>query len=187
MPALFLALLTCALATASGRPAVLTARLAARLGGGAALLAAGWVTAAAASALAAWAAAWVGPSMAPAVKTMFVAIALFACAVELLLVRPPSTVAEPTRSLGAISMVLFAGQLTDAARFLVLALALATAAPVSAALGGAIGSGGALTAAWALGAGWEARLPLTAIRRSVAALFGLAAVIVALAGSGVIG
>jgi Ca2+/H+ antiporter, TMEM165/GDT1 family len=187
MPALFLALLTCTLATAGGRPALLTARLAARLGGGAALLAAGWITAAATSALAAWAAAWFGLLMAPAAKAIFVAFALAACAVELLLVKPPSPAAEPTRSLGAISLVLFAGQLTDAARFLVLALALATASPVSAGLGGAIGSGAALTAAWALGNEWEEHLPLTAIRRIVAALFLLAAVIVALAAKGVIG
>lgn len=187
MPALFLALLACALATAGGRPALLIGRLSGTLGDGAGLLAAGWITAAAASALAAWAAAWFGPLMAPAARTIFVAIALAACAVELLLVRPPAPAAEPTRSLGAISLVLFAGQLTDAARFLVLALALATGAPVSAALGGAIGSGAALTAAWALGAEWEARLPLTAIRRIVAALFLLAAAIVGLAAKGLIG
>jgi len=187
MPALFLALLTCALATAGGRSAVVTARLAGALGGGAALLSACWATATAASGLAAGAAAWFAPMLIPEATAMFVAAALFACGVELLVVGPPAPAAEPTRSLGAIALVLFAGQLTDAARLLVLALAVATATPALAASGGAIGSGAALTAAWALGGEWEAQLPLTAIRRAVGGLFLLAAVIVGLAARGLIG
>ena len=55
-------------------------------------------------------------------KTMFVAAALAVAAIELawpMRKKPPR---EPTRSLGAIALVLGAGQVTDAARFLVLAL-----------------------------------------------------------------
>ena len=104
----------------------------------------------------------------------------------LLLIRSRAAPAEPTRSLGAMALVLFAGQITDAARFFVLALAVATGAPVLAAMGGALGSGAVLTAAWALGGGWE-RLPLRAIRLASSGAFLIAAVAVALSARGVIG
>ena len=55
MPALFLTLVTAALAMAGGRSALLVARLSAALGRGAGLLAVCWIAAAASSALAAWA------------------------------------------------------------------------------------------------------------------------------------
>jgi hypothetical protein len=131
--------------------------------------------------------AWLAPLMAPAAKGMFVALALAVGGIELLLLKPPAPAAEPTRSLGAIALVLLAEQVTDAARFFVLALAVATAAPALAAAGGALGSGAVLTAAWALGGEWQARLPQRTIRRAVGTLFLLAAIIVALTTRGVIG
>lgn len=187
MPALFLALLTAFLAMLGGRSALLTARLSGALGGSAALLAGCWLTAIASSALAAWAGLLIAPMMAPAGKTMFVAAALALAALELLFLRPTPAPAEPTRSLGAIVLVLLAGQVTDAARFLVLALAVATAEPVLAAAGGALGSGAVLGAAWALGGTWEGRLPLRAIRLVVAGVFVLAGVVTALTARGVFG
>ena len=84
-------------------------------------------------------------------------------------------------------MVLLAGQLTDAARFFVLALAVATGTPAFAAVGGALGSGAVLTAAWALASDWEARLPLRALRLAVGGLFGIAAIVVGLSARGLIG
>jgi hypothetical protein len=141
MPALFLALLTCALAMLAGRPALLTARLSDEFGGGWGLLATAWLSAIATSALAAWAGALLAPMMAPAAKAMFVAVALALGALELLLLKVPAAPAEPTRSVGAAMLVLLAGQVTDAARFLVVALSVALAAPALAAAGGAIGSG----------------------------------------------
>jgi hypothetical protein len=125
--------------------------------------------------------------MAPAAKAMFVAAALALGAFELAFAKPPARPAEPTRSLGALILVLLAGQVTDAARFFVLALAVATGAPALAAIGGAIASGAVLTAAWTLGGEWEARLPLRAIRYAVSALFLLAAIVVALNARGIIG
>jgi hypothetical protein len=187
MPALFLALLTSALAMLAARPTLQTARVAGALGSGAGLLIACWVTATATSALAGWAGAWLAPQMAPAAKAMFVAAALALSALELLFMRPRAAPAEPTRSLGAIFVVLLGEQVTDAARFFVLALAVATAGPAFAATGGALGSGAVLTAAWAAGDAWEARLPLKAIRLGVSGLFLLAAVIVGLSARGVIG
>ena len=186
MPALFLALLTSALALAGTRSALLTARLSGELGVGAGLLVVCWGTAIATSALAGWAGALMAPVMAPAAKAMFVAAALALAALELLLTRSRAAPAEPTRSLGAMALVLFAGQLADAARFFVLALAVATGVPALAAIGGAFGSGAVFTAAWALGGDWE-RLPLRAIRLASSGAFLIAAVAVALSARGVIG
>ncbi|HEY7805559.1 MAG TPA: hypothetical protein VIC34_00020 [Croceibacterium sp.] len=183
MPALFLALLTSALAMAGARPTLQTARLSDALGAGPGLLVACWVTAIATSALAGWAGAWLAPEMVQ-VKAMFVAVAFAVSALELLFVKSKAALAEPTRSLGAIALVLLGGQVADAARFFVLALAVGTAAPALAAGGGALGSGAVLTAAWASGAAWEARLPLKLIRFGVSGLFLLAAVIVGLSARG---
>ena len=187
MPALFIALLTSALATVGGRSTRLMASLADTLGGSVGLLALAWLGAIATSALAAWAGALLAPQTAPAAKAMFVAFALALAAVELLVMRDRAVPAEPTRSLGAIALVLFAGQLTDAARFFVLALAVATGAPVLAAAGGALGSGAALSIAWAMRGEWDSRLPLRPIRLAVGGLFALAAIVVALSARGVIG
>jgi hypothetical protein len=187
MPALFLALLTSALAMLAARPTLLTARLSGAHGGGAGLLAACWGTAIATSALAAWGGAWLRPQMAPAAKIMFVALALAVSGLELLFLRTRAKPSEPTQSLGAAFLVLLAEQATDAARFFVLALAVATAGPVFAAAGGAIGSGAVLTAAWAMGGAWERRLPLRGIRFGVGGAFLLAAVVVGLSARGVIG
>jgi hypothetical protein len=76
---------------------------------------------------------------------------------------------------------------TDAARFFVLALAVATGAPALAAVGGALGSGAVLSAAWAIGKEWDAHLPLRAIRLAVSGAFLLAAIVVALSARGLIG
>jgi hypothetical protein len=187
MPALFLALLTCALAMFGSRTTLLTARLSGALGGSAGLLLACWLTAVATSALAGWAGSLMAPMMAPATKAMFVAVALAAGALELWFVKASARPVEPTRSLGASALVLLAGQVTDAARFFVLALAVATAAPALAAAGGALGSGAVLTAAWALGEEWEARLPQRGARLAVSGAFLLAAIIVALSARGLIG
>jgi hypothetical protein len=187
MPALFLALLTSALAMLGARAALLTARLSGALGGRAGLLVVCWITAIVTAVLAGRAGGWLAPQMAPAAKAMFVAAALAVSALELLFMRLRPAPAEPTRSLGAIALVLLAEQVADAARFFVLALAVATGAPPLAAAGGALGSGAVLTAAWMLGRDWEARLPLKAIRLGVSGLFILAAIAVALSARGIIG
>ena len=97
-------------------------------------------------------AAWVGGRMlaglpSPA-RGLFAAIALVMAGGEMLVLRARGLPDEPTRSLFATWLVLTALQSTDAARFLVLALAVGSAAPVSAGLGGAVGSMAALAAAW---------------------------------------
>jgi len=186
LPSFFLALVAAALATLGGREAVRVARLSAALGGGRALLVAGWIACAIACMLAARLGAGIAGELVPDAKAMLVAIALLLAALELLVLRPGRAPAEPTRSFGAVLLVLGAAQLTAAAGFLVFALASATGAPWLAALGGALGSGAVFTTAWSLGAEWEARMPLGLLRYGVAGLLLAAAVATGLSARGLL-
>ena len=187
MPSFFLALIAAALATLGGREAVRVARLSAALGGGVALLVAGWLGCAAASVLAARLGAGIAGELAPEAKAMLVAIALLLAGLELLVFRPGRAPSEPTRSFGAVLMVLSVAQLTAAAGFLVFALAGATGAPWLAAAGGTLGSGAVWTAAWSLGSEWEARMPIGWLRYGVAAALLAAAVATGLSARGLLG
>ena len=187
MPAFFLALIAAAAATLGGREAVRVARLSAALGQGAGLLVACWIACILACALAARIGAGIAAQLVPDAKAMLVAIALLLAGLELAVLRPRRAPAEPTRSFGAILIVLSAAQATAAAGFLVFALAGATGAPWLAAAGGALGSGAVLTAAWAAGGEWEARLPLKPMRYAVAAMLLLAALVTGLDARGLLG
>jgi hypothetical protein len=162
------------------------ARLSAALGSGIALLVAGWLACAVACLLAARLGAAVAAELAPEAKTMLVAIALLLAAGELFVLRPGPAPAEPTRSFGAVLLVLGAAQLTAAAGFLVFALAGATGSPWLAAAGGALGSGATFTAAWSMAGEWESRMPLRTLRYGVAALLLVAALVTGLAARGVL-
>ena len=186
MPSFFLALIVAALATLGGREAVRVARLSAALGGGRALLVAGWLACAIACVLAARLGAAVASELAPEAKTMLVAIALLLAGLELLILRPGRAPAEPTRSFGAVLLVLGAAQLTAAAGFLVFALAGATGAPWLAALGGALGSGAVFTASWSMGVEWEARMPVGLLRYGVSGLLLAAALATGLTARGLL-
>lgn len=107
------------------------------------------IAAAGTSALAAWIGGGMLGELAPGARALFMAIALILGGGEMLLLAPRPAPREPTASLFAAALVFTAMQITDAARFLVLAVAIGTAAPVTAGLGGAFGSIVALVAAWA--------------------------------------
>lgn len=175
MPPFLLALVAAALATLGGREAVRVARLSAALGGGTALLVAGWLACLGGCLIAARLGAAVAAGLAAEARLTLAAIALLLAAAELLVLRPGRPPAEPTRSFGAMLLVLGAGQLTAAATLVVCALAGATGAAGLAAAGGALGSGAGLTVAWRMGARWEARMPLRLLR------YGLAGVLLAAA------
>jgi hypothetical protein len=175
-----------ALTTLGGREAVRVARLSAALGGGGALLVAGWLACAIACMLAARLGAGIAGELVPDAKAMLVAIALLLAALELLVLRPGRAPAEPTRSFGAVLLVLGAAQLTAAAGFLVFALAGATGAPWLAATGGALGSGTVFAAAWSMGAEWEARMPIGLLRYGVAVLLLAAALATGLSARGLL-
>ncbi len=186
MPAFFLTLMACLVVTLAGREQVRTARLSGALGKGGILLAIIWASAIATSAIAAWAGTLLAPMLAPQTKQMFVAIALLLSALELAFLRAGPAPREPTRSAGAIAIVIFAAQLTDAARFLVVALTLQTGEPVLAAAGGAIGSALALTAAVMAGSEWEARVPQKLLSYGLAGVPALIAIILGLSARGIL-
>jgi hypothetical protein len=187
LPSFFLALLAAAAATLAGREAVRVGRLSAALGAKAGLLTACWLACVVGSGLAAWVGSRMGAQLVPDAKAMLVAIALLLAAGELALLRPGRTPAEPTRSFGAIVLVLGAAQLTSAAEFLVLALAAAMPVPELAAAGGMIGAGAVLTAAWSAGVEWEKRVPRKPLRWGVAGLLLLAALVTGLSARGLLG
>lgn len=187
MPAFFLTFMACLLVTAAGRDQLRVARLAAGLGPGAGLFAAIWISSFATCALAAWLGTLLGPSLVPAAKQMFVALALALAAMELLLLRARPAPAEPTRSAGAILIVLVSSQLADAARFLVIALCLQTGEPYLAAAGGALGSGIALCAGAIAAGEWEKRVPIRMVKRVLAGILLVIAALIALSARGIIG
>lgn len=187
MPSFFLALLLSALAALGGREAVRVARLAAGLGQATGLLAACWLAAITGMVLAAWLGAGVAQYLHPDAKGMLLALALVMAAVELLMIGPGRKPLEPTRSFGAIVLVLAAGQLTGSGGFVVFALAGKAGIPALAAAGGAVGAGAVLTAAWAAGEEWETKLPLIALRYGLAAALALAGVLTGLSARGLLG
>lgn len=101
------------------------------------------------AALAGWASQAIAPMLNADARLFFAALALGFAGGESLLLAPGRTPEEPTRSLAAFTVVMAAHQLTDAARFLIFAIALAANAPLPAAMGGAVGSVLLIGAAWA--------------------------------------
>ncbi|OYW43959.1 MAG: hypothetical protein B7Z33_14080 [Sphingomonadales bacterium 12-68-11] len=187
MSAFLLALIAAAFATLAGREAVRVGRLAGGLGAGVPLMAAIWASSLASAALAGWLGGWLAAQLDPAGKAMLVALALALGAIQIVVLRTGRPPREPTRSFGAIVAVLFAAQLTDPARLIVLALAASSGAPWLAVAGGALGSGAALTVAAFAGPEWDSRVPLGALRWTAAALLIMAALTIGLGARGLIG
>lgn len=116
------------------RDQLLVARLAGRTGPG--LLVAACVSATLSACIMAWGGNYVAEMLFPAAKHMLTAMALMVAAGELAWPIRDKIVAEPTHSIFAGLLVLSARQIGDASRFLVFALAAATASPVLVAAGG---------------------------------------------------
>ncbi len=186
MPAFFLSLLLCALVTAAGRESVRVARLSGALGSGTGLLFAVVASSVLSSALAAFLGSRIAPILAADAKLMFVAFALGIAGIELALLKPRRAPVEPTRSTGAILLVLLAAQITDAARFCIMAIAVSTAAPAMAAAGGAVGSAAALIIASIAARNWEDKLPLAKLRYLVGFILAIAGLVTAMSARGII-
>lgn len=172
-------LLTFALAL-GGRDQLMVGQWADSLGRSTPLL----VIAVASAALAAAAMAWLGAEFAALLprraQQMLVAFALGVAAIELawpVRLNPPC---EPTRSLGAIGIVLLARQVGDAARFAVFALAAWSVLPLTAGLGGALAGAGAAAMGWSIGAEGLARFPLRTVRLGLAGVLLIAALFIGL-------
>ena len=187
MPSFFLALLAAALFSLGARDQVLVARLAqARHAGSGALIAVAVAVTALSSGAMAWGGALVGAMLPPAAKSMLVAFALAAAAFELAWQRKERSPREPTHSLFALFVVLLARQLGDAARFGVFALAAATGVPVLSALGGWLGGAAVLILAVIAADDLAHPVRLRPVRRVLAMLCGVAAVIVGLGARGLV-
>lgn len=98
--------------------------------------------------LAGWAVSLLLATLPPPARAIFAGLALALAGGELLLLVPRRSPREPTNSLGALMLVLFAQELTDAARFLILGLGVGLAGPAAAAAGGALGGGVLAGLAW---------------------------------------
>lgn len=130
------------------------------------------------AAFATWGAVIVTPLLMPRARLVLAAFALAGAGIEALwpfTIRRPH---EPTTSLGALLIVLLAHQLTDAARFLVFAIAAGQAAPIAAGIGGAAGGAAVVAAAWLLPQAFT-NPQLRLARRAIGAVLLLLALIVA--------
>ncbi len=177
MSGLIFALLATLLAGIGARDQLTVAGIAARQGQRPGLLVVALATSIATAGAAAYGGALLAPMMGGNARLMFAALALAFAGVEMLILAARKMPDEPTQSLGATAIVLAAHQLTDAARFLIFAIAVATRAPISAGLGGAFGGVCIVVAGWLAAESLPVR-KLSIIRRSVgAALLVLAAVL----------
>ncbi|MGB3471067.1 MAG: hypothetical protein WBA51_09625 [Erythrobacter sp.] len=111
---------------------------------------------------------------------MLVAFALAIAAFELAWPAKVKRAAEPTRSLGAIGLVLLWRQLGDAARFVVFAFAAEATYPLTAFVGGALGGAVAVLAGWSMGAAQLARFPLRYVRLALGVALFLTAIFIGL-------
>ncbi|WP_147366941.1 hypothetical protein [Aurantiacibacter zhengii] len=177
MPAFFLTFVTVAAAMVAGRDALRVARLRATLGWTGPLIVTVVLAALAGAALAAWIARGLAPLIPADFKPVVVAVALGLAGLEVLLRTPPETPREPTRSIGAITLVLLLGMVTDASGFIILSLAIATGEALLAAAGGALGALTVLSGAIVAAQDWQA-LPLKTMRRVVGTGLLLAAVVI---------
>jgi hypothetical protein len=148
MTGLLLALLGTVLAGLGARDQTLMARLAGAQGRRASALAVALAISCATAAFAAWAGSTIAPLVPADARLLLAWLALAVAGVEMLAIVPSRAPAEPTHSLGAMAFVLGAFQLTDAARFLIFAVAVMTATAIPAGIGGVVGGAVSLAAAW---------------------------------------
>lgn len=186
MPSFFLALIAVVVASIGAKDQLLIARLAARNGASTSLLATGCVTVTIAAIAMAWAGHTVAALLPASGKTMLVAFALLFAALELLWPGKARQPEEPTRSLGAIAIVLLARQIGDAARFCIFAFAAATGSPVLAGAGGALGGMIAVAIGWFAADALPGYGPLRVIRTATGAVLFAIAIYTGLTARGII-
>jgi len=138
------ALVACFLATIGARDQMLLAALTVRQGWRTSLVVMALATGAFASAIAAFVALEGVGLFNHKVQLIIAMLGLGMAGGESLLRRPRRIPDEPTNSLFAAMLVLLADQITDPARFIIVAFAIETGEPIPAALGGMMGCGAAL-------------------------------------------
>jgi putative Ca2+/H+ antiporter (TMEM165/GDT1 family) len=175
-----LALLLVAALAMGGRDQWMVARWSDALGRSGALLAVAVLSSVLAAGLMAWVGAQFAALLPGRAAQMLVAFALAAAAFELAMPVKLKAPDEPTRSLGAIALVLLARQIGDGARFAVFALAAWTQWPLTAGLGGALGGAAAAVLGWSVGGDTLVRWPLKMLRRVLAGGLAIAALFIGL-------
>lgn len=171
----FMALLVAGIGS---RDQLLVAALTDRRGQRPAVLLVGVGSAGLTAAIAAGGAALVIPLLNGNARLFLAALALGLAGAEMLIARASPTPKEPTNSLGAFALVLFVQQLTDAARFVLFGIAVATGAILPAAIGGAAGGAGVVAVGW-IAAGALANRDLRALRRGLGVAVLLVAMVLA--------
>ncbi|MEJ2458696.1 MAG: hypothetical protein P8Y58_11325 [Novosphingobium sp.] len=185
MPAFYLTLIAMLLAGIGARDQVAVAGLARAQGQRPGVLIVALVSAALTAGLAAWAAHVVLAELPPPARTIFAALALGMAGLESMVLVPRRDPREPTRSLGALALVLLMHQVTDAARFLVFGMGVGFAAPIASGAAGVIGGGVLAGFAWA----FPQMLEMPAARwgrRVVGAMLAMAALTIALLETGIL-
>lgn len=149
-------------ASLGGREAVRVARLSAALGADLPLFLAVAIAAIAGAAMAAFLGTGLTELLTERSANWLTAAALAITGAEVLFLRAGPAPREPTRSLFAITVVLLAGVVAEAAGFMVLAFAASSRQPIFVGAGGALGALFALGGAALAGTDWQ-KLPLRAV------------------------
>jgi len=176
---LFCILLVFAIALGA-RDQLLVARLSDGLEQSPLLLGVGCICAFISAAVMAFAGATMADILPPRAADMLVAFALAIAAFELFWPVRLKPMDEPTRSFGAIGIVLLARQMGDAARFVVFAFAAEATYPLVTFVGGGLGGAAAIGLGWMMGAELEGKLPLRTIRLTLGVCLIVAAVLIGL-------
>lgn len=187
MSAFLFALVAVFLTSLGSRDQLLIARLAESLGRSAGLLIAGMLVAIATAAAMAWGGYVIAAMLPAAGKVMLVSFALFLAAVELGWPVTNGIIREPTRSLGAIALVLLVRQFGDASRFAIFAFAALSGTPWLAGAGGALGGIAAIALGWTMAGELPQNLPLRGIRIALAIATAIIALVIGLCARGLIG
>lgn len=185
MGAFYLTLIAVLFSGLAARDQMTIAALTRRQGQRSGVLVTALIVAALTSAAAAYVSGEVLRTLPPPARGILAAIVVAFAGLESLILSPRKEPREPTHSLGALAIVLLASQVTDSARFTLFGIAVGTAAPLAAGLGGGLAGLVLVTMAWAFPQAFLGR-PVRMIRRAVGALLLLAAITMFLARRGLL-
>lgn len=163
-----------------GRDQLLVARLSDGLEQSLFLLGVGVLCAFLSAGVMAFAGATMAEILPPRAADMLVAFALGLAALELLWPVRLKRMDEPTRSFGAIGIVLLARQVGDAARFIVFAFAAEATYPVVTFIGGGLGGAAAIGLGWMIGTQLDGKFPLRMVRLTFGGCLIIAALVIGL-------
>ena len=185
MTAFYLALLAVLLSGFGARDQVTLAAHVQAGGSRLFLLALAIVSSVATAALAAWLATFLLTMLGPDARLFMACFALIFAGFESMIVAPGIERAMRTVAAGRAAIVIAASQVTDAARFLVFAIAVATGFPAGAAIGGAIGGILLVLLAW-IAPELVGTPRIRILRRAIGLLLLLVAVVTGMVAAGLL-